>query len=148
MSDIDVINYAFPPQAPYQGPVLFSFHGFVPALVTGSRQSFEAVIDAFIKVSKNLTAAAEDKAIMHTPDGSAITSDMVVLLSRPDLYLNLHFPMSIMGPELNKTALLHFDKAEVITWAARLGVKARKSLVIPLIRDYRKGHPAAATGPG
>ena len=137
MSDMDVINYSFPPQAPLTGPVLYSYHGFVPALVSGNEQAFEAVVDAIIKVSKNLTAAAEAKSIMYLPDGSPITSDMVILSSRPDLYLGLHFPMSIMGPDVNRTALLHFNKAEVVKLAARLGVKARKSQIIPLVRDYK-----------
>ena len=137
MSDMDVINYGFPPQEPWSGPVLYSFHGFVPALVTGNKDAFNAVVDAIIKAAKNLTAAVEDKSIIVNAEGKQITSDMLVLLSRPDLYLNLHFPMSIMGPDLNKTALLHFDKVEVNTWAATLGIKSRKSKVVRRVRDYK-----------
>ena len=138
MSDFDVINYGFPPQPPWSGPVLYSFHGFVPALVTGNKKAFEAVVDAIIKVAQNLTAAEEATSLWMDPRGRLITSDMLILLSRPDLYINLHFPMSIMGPNLNKSVLLHFDKAEVNTWAAKLGEKSRKALVIPKIRDYKK----------
>ncbi len=77
MSDIDLINYGFPPQQPWDGPQM--------------------------------------------------TSDMLILLSQQELYLNLRFPMSIMGPDMNKTVLLHFDKAEVNTWASALGILSRKS---------------------
>jgi hypothetical protein len=138
MSDIDLINYGFPPQQPWNGPVLYSFHGFVPALVTGNKQAFQAMIDAIVKVARNVTAAAQTPAIMVTPDGKQMTSDMLILLSRPDLYLNLRFPMSIMGPDMNKTVLLHFDKAEVNTWASTLGILSRKSRVIRKVRDFRK----------
>ena len=72
------------------------------------------------------------------PNGRLIMSDMLLLLSRPDLYINLHFPMSIIGPGINNSVLLHFSMAEVKKWAAILEAKALKANIILKVRNYKK----------
>ncbi len=137
MSDIDMINYGFPAQQSWTGPQLFSFNGFVPSLVTGTSDSFEAIINAFTKVSKNITDGVRTNAIWQLEGGRLFTSDMLILKSRPDLYLDLKFPSSILGDYVNKTMLLHFDKAEVKKWAKILGIEPLKHQVLRLVRDVK-----------
>ena len=137
MSDIDMINYGFPAQQRWTGSQLFSFNGFVPSLVTGSSNSFEAVVDAFMKVSRNITDGVRTNAVWQLEDGRLFTSDMLILKSRPDLYLDLKFPSSILGDYVNKTTLLHFDKAEVKKWAKILGIEPFKHQVLRLVRNVK-----------
>lgn len=131
-----MINYGFPPQRRWTGPVLHSFNGFVPSLVTGTEAAFEAVIDAFIAVSQNRSQPYTEAAFYTYPDGRRFTSDMLILLSRPDLYLDLKFPSSILGPDVNKTVLLHFDKAEVRRWARAQGKLPLKCEAVRIIRNF------------
>jgi hypothetical protein len=133
MSDIDMINYGFPPQRRWTGPVLYSFNGFVPSLVTGTKEAFEAVVEAFIAVSHNQSAFPD--ASLPFRDGTQSTSDMLIFRSRPDLYLDLKFPSSMLGPEVNKTILIHFDKAEVSRWSRITGQRAYKCDAVRLIRN-------------
>ena len=137
MSDIDMINYGFPPQLPWNGPVLYSFNGFVPSLVTGSKEAFEAVIDAFITLARNTTFAlsTDINPFFSFPDGRVFTSDMLILRSRPELYLDLKFPTSIAGADVNRSLLLHFDKAEVRRWGLKYGLPALKCEAVRMIRN-------------
>jgi hypothetical protein len=135
MSDIDMINYGFPAQKRWSGPQLFSFNGFVPSLVTGSSESFEAIIDAFMQVSGNITEGVRTNAVWQMEDRRLFTSDMLILKSRPDLYLDLKFPSSILGDYVNRTMLLHFDKAEVKKWAKILGIEPLKHQVLQIVRN-------------
>ena len=137
MSDIDVINYGFPPQSHWDGPVLYSFNGFVPCLVTGPREAFEAVIDAFIAVARNTTLGLVSKAFLTFPSGRMATSDMRILKSRPELYQDLKFPTSILGPEVNRTLLLHFDKEAVRKWAEATGLPPLKVEAVRRIRNVQ-----------
>ena len=129
-----MINYGFPPQRIWTGPVLHSFNGFVPSLVTGTEAAFEAVIDAFIAVSQNRSQPYTEAAFYTYPDGRRFTSDMLILLSRPDLYLDLKFPSSILKPEVNKSILLHFNNAEIGRFARARGISLLKYEAIQMIR--------------
>ena len=129
-----MINYGFPPQRRWTGPVLHSFNGFVPSLVTGTEAAFEAVIDAFIAVSQNRSQPSARDPYFLFADGSRITSDMLILKSRPDLYLDLKFPSSILKPEVNKSILLHFNNAEIGRFARARGISLLKYEAIQMIR--------------
>ncbi len=149
-----MLNYGFPPQDPWRGPSLYSFNGPVPSLVTGSPAAFRAVVGAFLRVAANVSAGLEGRppaVSVHGGEGGEgerrlHTSDMYILQSRPDLYVNLRFPSGIDGPELNKTSLLHFSKATVSSLFARMGVRSKnKSDMVRLIRDFES--PEVTTQP-
>jgi hypothetical protein len=113
LSDMDVINYGFPPQYPFSGPVLYSFHGQVPSLVTGDQMAFEAVIDAFVSVYRDIKRNVTNSAI-QTINGRPHTSDMYIIASRPDLYFNIGFPSSLKRHlDRHLSVLLHYSKREV-----------------------------------
>lgn len=113
LSDVDVLNYGFPPQHALSGPVLYTFEGPVPALVTGERVAFEAVVLAFVQVYQRIIKNLTDESI-QSMNGAPHTSDMYILASRPDLYFDLRFPLSLYSPGArNLSVLLHYNKNEV-----------------------------------
>jgi hypothetical protein len=137
MSDIDMLNYGLPPQKPWAGPAIFSFNGPVPSLVTGSKEAFTAVIEAFVHQAKNITAGLQTKAVWAHTDGRLHTSDMYILQSRPDLFVNIKFPSEIDSSEVKKTNLLHFSKATVSRVFRNLGIDSKnKSDMVRLIRNF------------
>lgn len=146
LSDIDVINYGFPPQHAFSGPVLYSFGGSVPALVTGERLAFEAVARAFVQVYQRLMNNVTDTA-MTSINGRPHTSDMYVMASRPDLYSHLHFPMSISTPGArNLSILLHYSAHEVRS-LLRHGDKAKAVQTIRALPPPRIMYPARPRSP-
>lgn len=134
--DIDVMNYGFPPQAPYAGPLVHIFDGHVPAVVTGAPAAFEAVIGAFEHSYGRFENGTPDASIQQI-HGRPHTSDMYIIKSRPDLYVPLGYPMSLSSPwARNASVLLHFSAHDVRT-SLKLTKKAQA------VREMRP-FPAAA----
>ena len=136
MCEPDVINFGFPPQPPWHGPVLYSFDGPEPTLVTGGLNAFQAALDAMEEAA---VAARRDGAALPpavTDDGRSVTADARVLGARPGLFLDIYFPLNISfpGPRAH-SALLHLDAWDT----AALG-KTRATFVSdlrPLAQDPR-----------
>lgn len=113
LCDSDLVNLGFPPQAPWHGPVLYSFDGPQPTLVTGSPSAFQAVVDAFEEAA---AAAAEGHLILPstaTDDGRPVIADARVLGSQPGLFLDTYFPMNVTGAAARAgSVLVHLDAAD------------------------------------
>jgi hypothetical protein len=125
MADIDLINFGFPPQRPWHGPVLYSFGGLMPALVTGSTAAFQAVVDTLTEVALN------NETVVATLKGKPHVSDMLIFAKRTHLYLPLSFPLySTVAKSLESSPLLHFSFDDAIA--------LRKTSKLELIHDSRK----------
>jgi hypothetical protein len=115
MSDVDMVNYGFPAQSHWTGDRLFSFEGHTPSLVNGNTAAFERVLDGFLAVA---AAAPNDPAIIDI-GGKPHTSDMLILSTRRDLFVDLRYPAHLKrdNPALNSSALIHFAAMDVLNFA-------------------------------
>jgi hypothetical protein len=152
MSDIDMINFGFPPQQPWHGPVLHSYGGVMPALVTGSTDAFQAVVDTLKKISQDPLNSTSVINVNHHPH----VSDMLVFASNPHLYLPLSFPLYASSPKaLASSPLIHFsfDDAKALLSSAagsRLDLIAARRIEPdpdpphspPTVCTYSPGHDA------
>jgi hypothetical protein len=155
MTDIDVINFGFPPQQPWHGPVVYSFGGVMPALVTGSTAAFQAVVDTLEEVALN---PFNSSAVVQV-NGKPHVSDMLIFANKPHLYLPLSFPLySSVSKSLANSPLVHFSfddavalrkrsKVEVIDDARRFVADREGTDSVPTVCTYSPGRdagPAAA----
>ena len=131
MSDVDMVNFGFPPQDNWSGPKLYSFEGSTPSLVTGPRQAFEAVLNLFLTVAES-SSGPEFVEV----NGQPHTSDMVILSKHKDLLVDLRYPASLRRTNraLNDTVLLHFSAAATDEFLGRHGGTQPKAA---LARSFR-----------
>ena len=143
LSDVDVVNFGFPPQPPWHGPVLYSYDGPEPTLVTGGLAAFEAVLaameEAAIVASRD--PAAAPPAV--TSDGRAVVADARVLGARPELFLDIYFPLNISYPgPRDFSPLLHLDP-----WDVSATGKTREKFLASLRPIGPDPHPPKAVLP-
>ncbi len=113
LSDSDLVNLGFPPQAPWHGPVLYSFDGPQATLVTGSPTAFQAVLDAFEEAATPAAGHSISLPSTAADDSRPVTAEARVLGSRPGLFLDTYFPMNVTGTAARASSvLLHLDAAD------------------------------------
>jgi hypothetical protein len=129
MSDIDMINYGFPPQDHWRGPKLYSFEGHVPSLVTGNKKAFESVLNLFLKVAEN---PGENDIVCE--GGRNHTSDMIILSAHRDEYIDVHYPAALKrtNTAINDSVLIHFSAGDCKEYFGGGISKAQ------VVRDFRK----------
>lgn len=139
LCDSDLVNLGFPPQAPWHGPVLYSFDGPQPTLVTGSPSAFQAVLDAFEEAATAAAAGGLSLPSVSPDDGRRLAVEARVLGSQPGLFLDTYFPLNVTAAAAHASSvLLHLDAGDAASMRISRAELLAKMRAFAPDRDVRR----------